>query len=88
MSHVFAINYANACDIVKNGLYGVLFMKNNMNYFLLFFLMGISCGSVFGVGLSVALKTIVFFPIGISVGMIFGAIIGLAVKKSKDNSKK
>jgi len=62
-------------------------MKNNMRYFLLFFIMGITCGSVFGLGLSVALKNILFLPIFISIGTIFGALIGLAIKKCKDSNK-
>lgn len=52
-------------------------MKKNKKYFLIFYLLGLSCGSVFGSGLSVAMNNILIFPIGIAGGMIAGALIGL-----------
>ena len=58
-------------------------MKKNMKYFLLFFIMGISCGCVFGLGLSVALKNILLLPIFGSIGTVLGALMGVAVKKAK-----
>lgn len=63
-------------------------MKGNMRYFLLYFIIGMSCGAVFGAGLSVALNKIIFFPVCVSLGMVLGALIGIAIKKSKDNKDK
>ena len=59
-------------------------MKKNKKYFLIFYLLGLSCGSVFGSGLSVAMNNILIFPIGIAGGMIAGALIGLIYIKIKE----
>lgn len=53
-------------------------------YFLIFYLLGLSCGSVFGSGLSVAMNNILIFPIGIAGGMIAGALIGMIYIKIKE----
>jgi len=75
------------CSIWSDDSYvGVIYMKSNMKCFLLFFIMGISCGSVFGLGLSVALKNILLLPIFISTGTVLGVLMGLVVKKSKDRN--
>ncbi len=48
--------------------------------------MGISCGSVFDLGLSVALENILLLPICIATGMVLGALFGLVMKRYKDSS--